>query len=208
MIPLLAALAICQIPGISLPAPTPVGDPFIVTIRNLRTQPIPPNPIRVVAPVLLVDTAVMIGDGNDSIWVVNVPTEPAVGISVGATMDVTGTFNGSAIIATKYAVYFNQSDNVYREIIGRPQPAVPDPVTLYGAKKIPVPATVRGTISFRPVCLEAKVMAEYQDLSGRKYQTELTDRTTWMVYTDTCTLTITQGGKSWVGEFERKLAMD
>jgi hypothetical protein len=203
MIPLLAALAICQIPGIPVPNPTPLGDPFIVTIRDLRQQPIPPNPIRVIAPIILVDKGVMIGDSNDTIWVMGVPTEAAVGISVGATMDVTGRFNGSAIMAQKWIVYFSESDSVYREMIGTTAPDVPDPVTIYGKKTIPLPATVRGTVSFKAVPIEVRVSADYSDLFGRSYTSTLVDRSAWVVDVDKFSLSVTQGSGSWVGEFAR-----
>lgn len=204
MIPLLSALlAIAQVPVIQVPNPTPIGNPYIVSIRDLRTTPIPPNPVRVVARVMLLDKGVMIGDTVNNVWVMNVPTEAVVGIAVGSLLDVTGSFNGSAIIATSYVVYFSESDSVYREMMGRSQPSVPDPVTIYGTKKTPLPATVRGTVSFKVVPLVISVSADYSDIFGRSYKSTLVDRSSWVVDIDSLLLTVTQGAGSSTSNYKR-----
>lgn len=199
----LAILAIAQLTVIPVPNPTPIGNPYIVSIRDLRNQPIPPNPVRVVARVMLLDKAVMIGDPVHNVWVVNVPTEAVVGISVGSLLDVTGSFNGSAIIATKYVVHFSESECVYREMVGRSQPVVPDPVTIYGTKKIPLPATVRGTVTFKSTPIEVAVTATFDDVFGRSYSSTLVDRSSWVTDVDTVSMSVTQGGSSWTGSFVR-----
>lgn len=169
-----------------------------VKIKDLGGTPTPPNPVRIlgkIVPGAPFSNKVTVSDGTGSI-VVNTPKPLPVGLTIYAE----GEYYQDILEPTVIKTYDVNSATIWDWSQGPDKPDVPKPVTVWGQVKIPLPATVRGSVSFIAKAIIASVTTSCDNC-----WTTTTERITgWVIDTDKVELNITEGGRNWPGTFERK----
>lgn len=153
--------------------PSAVNRPYIVNVRDLRLKPTPPNPVKVVAPLMAYETGgARLGDAANTVIVYGLPTD----IVPGSLMEVAGYYAGGVIAMQSYSAY-RQTGNDFIQIDGMQPEAAPPPTAISGDG-------VTGTVTWKRVPIVAKATATYVDPSGAQHNWITENRCIWLTDVD------------------------